>query len=121
MPIPVDGRKGALTRLPVSDRDTTAADSPTDNIPEPGVVRQDAWMDERDSVIWWRIDVPEQGIYDFSVQYACDSSLAGGMLVLVTDGSETKITLAEPSQNNRSASTGPEPVRRNKREELEIR
>lgn len=100
-PVPLNGRNGAMTWLPVSDRDTAESRRPTDNIPDPNLVREDVWLNERDSVIWWSIDVPEQGTYDFFVEYACDSAFAGGMLVLVTDGSETKITVAEPSQNNR--------------------
>ena len=92
-PVPVGGRKGDLTFLPTMDCDTTTAEKPKDNIPEPGVTYQDFWMDERDPVIWWRIDVPERGAYAIFVQYACDSSFTGGMMNLVTDGSQVHLTI----------------------------
>ena len=103
-PVPVDGRKGSETRLPVSDRDTTASRRPTDNIIRPGDLRQDVWLDARDSVIRWMIDVPERGVFDISLQYSCDSLFAGSMVVLVTDGSEVKITVDEPSRDQLPAS-----------------
>ncbi len=106
LPVPVGGRKDDLTWLPVSDRDTAESRRPTDNIRDPKVMRQDVWMDERDSVIWWVVDVPERGIYDFFVQYACDSSFVGRMINLVNDGSESHLAIEEPSLNFRS--TAPE-------------
>ena len=108
-PIPVGSRKGDLTLLPALDCDTTAAERPKDHIPEPGVVRQDVWLDERDSVIRWRIDVPEKGLYDIFVQYACDSAFAGKSINLVTDGSENHLIIEESSQNFYTASRGRNP------------